>query len=174
MSNFYEAVGGEQTFRAIVHEFYKQVPEDDILGPMYPAEDLDGAEDRLRWFLAQYWGGPQEFNEKRGHPRLRMRHAQFTIDEAGRDRWLQLMSNALEKISPEQLPNEYRAAIWEHMERVANMLINAPSGGHGEMHPGMHPGMGTSSGQGMTPETIPHGTSPESSTSSKPNEHSGS
>ena len=99
-----------------------------------------------------------------------MRHAQFTIDEAGRDRWLQLMSNALEKISPEQLPNEYRAAIWEHMERVANMLINAPSGGH----PGMHPGMGTSSGQGMTPETIPHGTSPESSTSSTPNEHSGS
>ena len=86
----------------------------------------------------------------------------------GRDRWLQLMSNALEKISPEQLPNEYRAAIWEHMERVANMLINAPSGGHGGMHPGMHPGMGTSSGQGMTPETIPHGTSPESSTSSTP------
>lgn len=125
MSNFYDAVGGEETFRQLVHQFYLQVPDDDILGPMYPAEDLDGAEDRLRWFLAQYWGGPQEFNEKRGHPRLRMRHATFTIDPAARDRWLELMRKAMETISREQLPDEYRAAMWEHMERVANMLINA-------------------------------------------------
>lgn len=124
MSNFYDAVGGEETFRTIVHEFYKQVPEDEILGPMYPNQDFKGAEDRLRWFLVQYWGGPQEFNEKRGHPRLRMRHAAFTIDEAARDRWLELMGNAMSTLSSEQLPDEYRAAMWEHMVRVANMLIN--------------------------------------------------
>ena len=124
MSNFYDAVGGEETFRTIVHEFYKQVPEDDILGPMYPNQDFKGAEDRLRWFLVQYWGGPQEFNEKRGHPRLRMRHAAFTIDEAARDRWLELMGNAMSTLSSEQLPDEYRAAMWDHMVRVANMLIN--------------------------------------------------
>ena len=124
MSNFHDAVGGEETFRTIVHEFYKQVPEDDILGPMYPNQDFKGAEDRLRWFLVQYWGGPQEFNEKRGHPRLRMRHAAFTIDEAARDRWLELMGNAMSTLSSEQLPDEYRAAMWDHMVRVANMLIN--------------------------------------------------
>lgn len=127
MSNFYESVGGEATFRAIVHEFYKQVRTDDILGPMYPADDMEGAEDRLRWFLAQYWGGPQEFNEKRGHPRLRMRHAQFRVDEAARDRWLELMGNALATIPREQLPDEHRAAMWDHMERVAHMLLNAPT-----------------------------------------------
>lgn len=124
MSSFYEAIGGEETFRAIVHEFYKQIPEDDILGPMYPADDLSGAEDRLRWFLEQYWGGPQTFNAKRGHPRLRMRHAPFAIDEAARDRWLELMARAIATIPREKLPDAYRAAMWEHMERVANMLIN--------------------------------------------------
>ncbi|WP_083284005.1 globin [Corynebacterium sp. HMSC28B08] len=127
-ANFYEAVGGEETFRKVVHEFYKQVPADDILGPMYPDDDLEGAEDRLRWFLAQYWGGPQEFNIQRGHPRLRMRHARFHIDEAARDRWLELMSKAMATVDEDTLPDAHRAAMWDHMERVANMLINAPSG----------------------------------------------
>lgn len=129
MSNFYESVGGDATFRTIVHEFYKQVRTDDILGPMYPADDMEGAEDRLRWFLAQYWGGPQEFNEKRGHPRLRMRHARFRVDEAARDRWLEFMGNALATIPREQLPDEHRAAMWDHMERVAHMLLNTPTHG---------------------------------------------
>ncbi len=131
-TSFYEAVGGEETFRQVVHEFYKQVPTDDILGPMYPADDLEGAEDRLRWFLAQYWGGPEEFNMRRGHPRLRMRHAQFHIDEAARDRWLELMGNAMATIDEETLPDEHRAAMWDHMERVAHMLVNAPT-----QHPGL-------------------------------------
>ncbi len=124
MSSFYEAVGGDKTFRTIVHEFYKQIPDDDILGPMYPADDLAGAEDRLRWFLAQYWGGPQEFNAQRGHPRLRMRHARFPIDDAARQRWLDIMSKAIATVDDETLPPQHRAAMWEHMERVANMLVN--------------------------------------------------
>ncbi|HJD49239.1 MAG TPA: globin [Candidatus Corynebacterium intestinavium] len=127
MGTFYDAVGGEETFRTIVSEFYKQVKDDDILGPMYPADDLAGAEDRLRWFLAQYWGGPETFNEKRGHPRLRMRHAQFHIDEAARDRWLELMANAMETVDEKTLPAEHRAAMWDHMERVAQMLVNEPT-----------------------------------------------
>ena len=127
MGTFYDAVGGEETFRTIVSEFYKQVKDDDILGPMYPADDLAGAEDRLRWFLAQYWGGPETFNEKRGHPRLRMRHAQFHIDEAARDRWLALMANAMETVDEKTLPAEHRAAMWDHMERVAQMLVNEPT-----------------------------------------------
>ncbi|HEY4599171.1 MULTISPECIES: globin [unclassified Corynebacterium] len=127
MGTFYDAVGGEETFRTIVSEFYKQVKDDDILGPMYPADDMAGAEDRLRWFLAQYWGGPETFNEKRGHPRLRMRHAQFHIDEAARDRWLELMANAMETVDEETLPAEHRAAMWDHMERVAQMLVNEPT-----------------------------------------------
>ena len=127
MGTFYDAVGGEETFRTIVSEFYKQVKDDDILGPMYPADDMAGAEDRLRWFLAQYWGGPETFNEKRGHPRLRMRHAQFHIDEAARDRWLELMANAMETVDEEALPAEHRAAMWDHMERVAQMLVNEPT-----------------------------------------------
>ncbi len=127
MTTFYEAVGGEETFRHIVHEFYQQVRHDDILGPMYPQDDLAGAEDRLRWFLAQYWGGPEEFNLRRGHPRLRMRHHQFTIDEAARDRWLELMGNAINTVDRETLPDEHRAAMWDHMERVAHMLVNAPT-----------------------------------------------
>lgn len=124
MSSFYEAVSGDKTFRTIVHEFYKQIPDDDILGPMYPADDLAGAEDRLRWFLAQYWGGPQEFNAQRGHPRLRMRHARFPIDDAARQRWLDIMSKAIATVDDETLPPQHRAAMWEHMERVANMLVN--------------------------------------------------
>ena len=127
MGTFYDAVGGEETFRTIVSEFYKQVKDDDIMGPMYPADDLAGAEDRLRWFLAQYWGGPETFNEKRGHPRLRMRHAQFHIDEAARDRWLELMANAMETVDEKTLPAEHRAAMWDHMERVAQMLVNEPT-----------------------------------------------
>lgn len=127
MGTFYDAVGGEETFRTIVSEFYKQVKDDDILGPMYPADDMAGAEDRLRWFLAQYWGGPETFNEKRGHPRLRMRHTQFHIDEAARDRWLELMANAMETVDEETLPAEHRAAMWNHMERVAQMLVNEPT-----------------------------------------------
>ena len=122
----YDAVGGDPFFHRLVEGFYTQVKQDDLIGPMYPDQDWDGAQDRLRWFLVQYWGGPAEFNARRGHPRLRMRHAPFRIDTAARDRWLELMGNALATIDREQLPDEHRAAMWDHMERVAHMLVNTP------------------------------------------------
>lgn len=121
---FYEAVGGEDTFREVVHRFYQQVQKDDLIGPMYPADDWDGAEDRLRWFLSQYWGGPQTFSENRGHPRLRMRHARFLIGEAEAQRWLEMMDKAIAEIDEQRLPPAHRAAMREYMQRVAYMLIN--------------------------------------------------
>ncbi|AWB82524.1 globin [Corynebacterium yudongzhengii] len=122
----FAAVGGEKTFRKIVRGFYAQVPDDDILGPMYPVEDMAGAEDRLYWFLSQYWGGPRTYQEKRGNPMLRRRHFPFAIDEVAAERWLELMARSLEQIDNETLPAPHRAAIWNHMQQVAYMMINRP------------------------------------------------
>ena len=94
--NIYNLIG-EDGFRRLVSAFYRQVPQDDILGHMYPRHDFAGAEDRLRTFLIFRFGGPQHYLEQRGHPRLRMRHAPFAIGKAARDRWMQLMSNALDE-----------------------------------------------------------------------------
>src|SRR5215831_16606069 len=85
---FYDAVGGEETFRRIVGRFYEEVAKDEMLRALYPEEDLGPAEERLRMFLMQYWGGPHTYSDQRGHPRLRMRHMPFTIGEAERDAWL--------------------------------------------------------------------------------------
>ena len=97
ISNVYQAAGGEETFTLLVRRFYAGVAEDPVLRPVYPEEDLANAEERLRLFLIQYWGGPATYNELRGHPRLRMRHARFTIGEAERDAWLRHMRTALDE-----------------------------------------------------------------------------
>src|SRR5699024_555130 len=88
---FYDAVGGEPTFVKLVNRFYREVAADEILRPMYPEEDLTGAEERLRLFLIQYWGGPTTYSQQRGHPRLRMRHVPYTIGPIERDAWLRCM-----------------------------------------------------------------------------------
>ena len=90
----YAAIG-DQGFDRLIAAFYKQIPDDEILGPMYRGRDLAGAEERLRGFLIYRFGGPQTYIENRGHPRLRMRHAPFVIDQAARDRWMQLMRTAM-------------------------------------------------------------------------------
>src|SRR5580692_10988008 len=92
---FYEAVGGEETFTRLVSRFYQEVAADPVLRPVYPTEDLGPAEEHLRLFLMQYWGGPPTYNELRGHPRLRMRHVRFVIGPAERDAWLRHMSEAV-------------------------------------------------------------------------------
>ena len=129
----YEALG-EDFFRRLVAGFYKQVRVDDLIGPMYPEDDFDGAEDRLRWFLVQYWGGPQTFSEKRGAPMLRRRHFPFAIGMKEAERWLDLMSNSLDQFTEDELLPAQRDALWNHMQRVAYMMINQP-----EEHPGMRP-----------------------------------
>ena len=115
---------GEEGFARLVTAFYKQVPADDILGPMYPADDLPGAEQRLRDFLVGRFGGPQRYMESRGHPRLRMRHMPFRLDQAARDRWVQLMDKAFEEAA---LPAESTAALREFFHHMATFMINTPS-----------------------------------------------
>jgi hemoglobin len=116
----YELVG-EEGFARLIHAFYAQVPGDPILGPMYPKDDLAGAEERLRDFLIGRFGGPQRYIERRGHPRLRMRHMPFTIDAAARNRWVTLMDRALEEA---QLPDEVTALLREFFHGVATFMIN--------------------------------------------------
>lgn len=113
---------GEDGFARLVAAFYRQIPGDDLLGPMYPADDLEGAEQRLRDFLVGRFGGPSRYIEQRGHPRLRMRHAPFVIDAAARNRWVELMSKALEEA---QLPRGVELALRPFFEGVATMMMNA-------------------------------------------------
>ena len=115
---------GEDFFRRLVHGFYTRVKSDDLIGPMYPDDDWEGAEDRLRWFFEQYWGGPRTYQEQRGNPMLRRRHFPFAIGEAEAERWLELMGNSMEQFSDDELPQPYRAEMWNHMQRVAYMMIN--------------------------------------------------
>ena len=118
--DIYAAVG-EAGFQRLVAAFYRQIPGDDVLGPMYPADDLAGAEQRLRDFLVGRFGGPQRYMEQRGHPRLRMRHAPFAVDEAARERWMQLMTRALDEAA---FPADADALLREFFGAVATMMVN--------------------------------------------------
>jgi hemoglobin len=112
---------GEEGFERLIAAFYRQVPTDDILGPMYPPEDLAGAEQRLRDFLIGRFGGPMRYVEQRGHPRLRRRHAPFAIDERARDRWIELMERAMTEAALPAAVTEYLRAFFEH---TATFMIN--------------------------------------------------
>jgi hemoglobin len=122
--NFYEAVGGEPTFRKLVDEFYAGVAGDPVLRPLYPEADLGPAADRLRMFLVQYWGGPGTYQEQRGHPRLRMRHAPFVIGPRERDAWLGHMRDAVDRLD---LPADQRDTLWDYLERAAYFMVNSLS-----------------------------------------------
>jgi hemoglobin len=121
LPNYYELLGGEPTFRLLVDEFYAGVAEDPLLRPMYPEEDLGPARDRFRLFLIQYWGGPTTYSQERGHPRLRLRHAPFTVDAAARDAWLRHMRHAIDTLG---LAPELDQMLWDYMERAAHFMVN--------------------------------------------------
>lgn len=116
----YDAIG-EDGFARLVRAFYAQVPADDILSPMYPADDLPGAEARLRDFLIGRFGGPQRYIEQRGHPRLRMRHAPFAIDLHARDRWIALMDTALTEA---EIPAPVAAILRPFFVQTADFMVN--------------------------------------------------
>jgi hemoglobin len=120
--SFYALVGGEDAFRRLVHRFYEGVANDPPLKAMYPEEDLGPAEERLRMFLVQYWGGPTTYSEQRGHPRLRMRHAPYRIDADMRDRWLQHMRDAVDELD---LPPAHETELWDYLVRSAHFMMNA-------------------------------------------------
>ena len=115
---------GQDGFDRLVAAFYRQIPGDDVLGPLYPKQDFAGAEQRLKDFLLFRFGGPATYLETRGHPRLRMRHAPFPIGPAARDRWVQIMNRALDEA---ELPAEAYAKLQEFFANTATFLMNRPS-----------------------------------------------
>lgn len=117
----YEAMGGAETFRRLVHRFYQGVAGDPVLRPLYPEDDLTGAEERLRLFLAQYWGGPRDYSDQRGHPRLRMRHAPFAVTPQARDHWLSHMRDAVDELG---LAPPLEQMLWDYLHGAAYSMVN--------------------------------------------------
>jgi len=114
---------GAEGFREVVAGFYRRVRADDLLGPMYPADDWEGSERRLWQFMCYRFGGDASYMEERGHPRLRMRHQPFRIGLAEGDRWLELMDAALEEsgVAP-----AVRAPLGAFFAQVAGFMRNVP------------------------------------------------
>lgn len=120
--NFFELVGGTETFKQLTDKFYEGVAQDDVLRPMYPEDDLGPAAERLRMFLEQYWGGPTTYQEQRGHPRLKMRHAPFKINPLARQRWLHHMQVAVDSLGLSPLN---KAELWGYLDRAATAMLNS-------------------------------------------------
>ncbi|MEM1010992.1 MAG: globin [Planctomycetota bacterium] len=120
----YDAVG-EDGIASVVRRFYERVRQDDILSPMYPDNDWDGAERRLKLFLIQRFGGPSTYSQERGHPRLRMRHMPFPIDDAAAGRWLKLMRSAITKAADAgDVPADFATATMPFFKQVALFMVN--------------------------------------------------
>lgn len=120
--SFYDEVGGHETFRRLVAEFYRGVESDPALRALYPEEDLGPAQDRLRMFLEQYWGGPTTYSQQRGHPRLRMRHHPFKVTPAQRDRWLRHMMAAVDTLD---LAPAQDLLLRDYLDRAAHSMVNS-------------------------------------------------
>jgi len=120
---FYHQVGGRETFRRLAEKFYEGVAADPAFRAMYPEEDLYPAQMRLQMFLEQYWGGPGTYSQRRGHPRLRMRHMPYPVDSGARDTWLRHMRAAVESLD---LPPLQADTLWDYFDRAAHSLQNRP------------------------------------------------
>src|SRR5690349_6242538 len=116
-------MGGHEAFVRLVRRFYAGVATDPVLRPLYPEADLAGAEERLRMFLEQYWGGPRTYSDQRGHPRLRMRHFPFKIGPIERDAWLRCMRIAVDEAD---LAPAHREQLWQYLEYAAASMVNSP------------------------------------------------
>lgn len=112
---------GRDTFFALARTFYSRAVDDPMLGPMLPSGDIEGAIERQALFLIQFFGGPAEYSERRGHPRLRARHLPFPITREARDRWVGHMTAALEDVG---IPDEERRAMLDYFERAATFMVN--------------------------------------------------
>ena len=120
---FYEEIGGFETIRTIVHRFYEGVATDEVLRPLYPEADLGPAEERFLLFLVQYWGGPTTYSDQRGHPRLRMRHAPFQVDQLAKERWLLHFRAGLDAAA---LTPEQDEKFWDYVSHAAQFMVNSP------------------------------------------------
>ncbi len=115
----YEKIGREN-LRKLIHDFYREIPNDPVLRPMYK-DDLEHAEERLFLFMVQYLGGPDTYNQMRGHPRLRMRHMVFPINDAARENWLRNMKTALDK---SEIAESEKQFLWNYFQQTAEFLKN--------------------------------------------------
>ncbi len=122
VASFYEQVGGHETFRKLVHEFYAGVAADPDLRALYPEDDLGPAELRFRMFLEQYWGGPTTYSEQRGHPRLRMRHQPFKVTPTQRDRWL---THILAAVDTLELAPANDLTLRDYLLGAADSMVNS-------------------------------------------------
>lgn len=120
-SSLFDRIGGSATFDALVRKFYEGIREDERLRPMYPEDDLEGAIWRLSAFLQQYFGGPTAYSDRRGHPRLRMRHAAFHVNPNAKERWLAHMRRAVDSL---QLSPMDEGELWDYLERAALSMVN--------------------------------------------------
>lgn len=118
----YDQVGGHAFFERLVENFYAEIEHDELLRPMYP-EDLSDSKRHFEMFLEQYWGGPRNYSEVRGHPRLRMRHAPFRINREARDAWLAAMSTALES-ERAGLSDEQFNVLHDYFDMAAHQMRN--------------------------------------------------
>lgn len=119
--SLFARLGGHATFTKLVHRFYQGVRTDELLAPMYPRDDWDGSEERLRTFLEQYWGGPSTYSDRRGHPMLRRRHLPFAVTPEARDRWLAHMRVAVDELG---LDPELEHTLWDYLVRAAHAMVN--------------------------------------------------
>jgi hemoglobin len=116
----YEFVGGDETFRRLVDEFYSRIEQDDVLRPLFPA-DLEPGKHWQFLFLTQFFGGPARYQQERGHPRLRMRHMPFPIDADARQRWLTHMLTAIDAVG---IGEPARSIMRDYFERGSEFMIN--------------------------------------------------
>lgn len=120
-SVLFDRIGGSATFDALVRKFYEGIREDERLRPMYPEGDLEGAIWRLSAFLQQYFGGPTDYSDQRGHPRLRMRHAAFHVNPDAKERWLAHMRRAVDSLALSPMDE---GELWDYLERAALSMVN--------------------------------------------------
>ena len=121
MPTLYDEIGGMDAFEELCRRFYNGVQQDEVLWPMYPQDDLEGAIWRLSRFLGQYWGGPQTYSSMRGHPRLRMRHMPFHINPDARDRWMKHMTAAVDSMG---WPPMVTTQLMDYLDRAATAMVN--------------------------------------------------
>lgn len=112
---------GEDGIAKLVAAFYQRVKTDDLIGPMYPDDDWEGAQERLAGFLIYRFGGSDAYIQDRGHPRLRMRHGPFSIGVAERDHWLEIMGSAMDEVA---VPKEIYLNLKTFFEQVADFMRN--------------------------------------------------
>lgn len=117
--SYYNRIG-DQKIKKLIHDFYLEIRDDSLLRPMYK-DTLESAEERLYLFMIQYLGGPKHYNEKRGHPRLRQRHADFKVDDKAKNQWLKNMKTALDK---SEIGEEEKEFLWNYFDKTAEFLKN--------------------------------------------------